>query len=226
VLGNGTFWNALTGGYFANTTTFCDDGVTPSGINLQCTNSAGSWYIPSAGGSALLDPYANVYSGSGGVLPTAFVFTNVPNGTYNLAVFSINGAGGNGTRGTTFTVNGVSQSLVNVQDKVFVYGDNTALFENVVVTNGALELAVDPNPDGGNEWDLNGVQLQAVSLDPVKITPVFDRGSGNLSLSWANYGTLLSATNLAGPWVAETGAVSPVQVSPTNAAKFFRVKIH
>ena len=227
VLGSGTFWNALTGSQWANTTTFCDDGATPSGINIQCTNYIGSWYISSPGGSALLDPYANYYAGSGVAPPSAWVFTNVPNGTYNLAVFGINGAGGTGgTWGTTFAVNGASQSLLYEQDKIFAYGDNTALFESVVVSNNSLVLGVDANPHGGHEWDFNGVQIQAVSLaaaPPIKITTALS--GGKLTLSWAKYGALVSATNLAGPWVPEIGAASPFQVNPTNASKFFRVEL-
>jgi len=225
VLGNGTFWNALTGGNFANTTTLCDDGVTPSGINFKCVDYIGSWLISSTGGSALLDPYANRYVGGGVAAPSTFLFTNVPNGTYNLTAYAINGAGGtSGTSGTTFTINGVSQSLLNLQDKFFTYGDNTVLFANVVVSDGGLVLGVDTNPSGGPEWDFNGIQLQAVNLAPVTITTTVNGGVS--TLSWANYGTLVGATNLTGPWVVETGAVSPFQVNPTNAAKFFRVLVH
>ena len=46
VLGSGTFWNGLSGGQFANSTSYCDDGVTPSGINFQSTGYPGSWYMP------------------------------------------------------------------------------------------------------------------------------------------------------------------------------------
>jgi hypothetical protein len=43
-----------------------------------------------------------------------------------------------------------------------------------------------------------------------------------LELVWPA-GTLYSATNVAGPWSAVSGAALPYyQVSPTNAAMFFR----
>jgi len=223
VLGSGTFWNALTGGQFANSTSYCDDGVTPSGIDLQATNYPGSWYEPNLLSplTGLLDAYVNT--------PTAFQFTNVPNGTYNLVVFGMAGTYLDDSRGTEFTVNGVSQDNVFQQDWMFAPSDNSALFTNVQVSNGGL--LVTETPIGTNsgstpntEPDFNGAQLQAVSLDPVTITPVII--GGNLMLSWANYGTLMSATNLAGPWVPVTGAVSPFQASPTNAAEFFRIKLH
>jgi hypothetical protein len=110
---------------------------------------------------------------------------------------------------------------------MFAQGDNTALFTGIAVTNGSLNLAVIPNPYPGTEWDFNGVQLQAVNLAPVVITTALG-GSGssqNLTLTWANYGTLMSATNLAGPWVPVTGAISPFVVSTTNTAEFFSVKL-
>jgi hypothetical protein len=222
VLGNGTFWNALTGGQFANTTTFCDDGITSSGINFQATNYPGSWFMGYPEHNGLLDPYVNT--------PTAFVFTNVPNGIYSLVVYGISGTYLDDSRGTEFTVNGVSENNVFQQDYFFAPGDNTALFDSVVVSNGGLvinEAPIGLQADGvtpNTEPDFNGAQLQAVSLDPVTITPVLS--AGNLTLSWANYGTLMSATNIAGPWAPVSGAVSPIQVNPTNAAKFFRVQIH
>jgi hypothetical protein len=223
VLGNGTFWNALTGSQFASTTTFCDDGVTPSGINFQATGYPGSWFMGYPEHNGLLDPYINT--------PTSFAFTNVPNGTYNLVVYGISGTYLDDSRGTKFTVNGVSETNVFQQDYMFAPGDNTALFDSVVVSNGGLVINETPiglQADGvtpNTEPDFNGVQLQAVSLDPVTIAPVFN--GGNLTLSWGNYGTLLSTTNLAaGPWVPVTGAVSPFQVNPTNASRFFRVEIH
>jgi hypothetical protein len=224
VLGSGTFWNGLSGGQFANSTSYCDDGVTPSGINLQSTGYPGSWYVPNLQSplTKLLDPYVNT--------PTAFQFTNVPNGIYNLVVFGMSGTYLDDSRGTEFTVNGVSQVNVFQQDWMFAPGDNSALFTNVHVTNGGLlinETAIGLQSDGvtpNTEPDFNGAQLQAVSLDPVSLASTVS-GSG-LTLNWANYGTLLSATNLAGPWGPEPGAISPYVVSPTNATKFFRVKIH
>jgi hypothetical protein len=230
VLGSGTFWNGLSGGNWANSTAYCDNGATPSGIDFSCTNYFGSWFSGFPMNNGLLDPYVDEYSASG-VTASGFVFTNVPNGTYNLAVYGMSGSiiGSQGAThvGTTFSVNGLSQNLVNAQDVMFAQGDNTALFTGIAVTNGSLNLAVIPNPYPGTEWDFNGVQLQAVNLAPVVITTALG-GSGssqNLTLTWANYGTLMSATNLAGPWVPVTGAISPFVVSTTNTAEFFSVKL-
>jgi len=223
VLGSGTFWNALSGGQFANSTSYCDDGVTPSGIKFQSTGYPGTWYEPNTASplTKLLDPYINTQ--------TSFQITNLPNGTYNMVVFGMSGTYLNNSRGTQFTINGVSKDNVFQQDWMFAPGDNSALFESVHVTDGGLLITETPigtqNDSSPNmEPDFNGVQIQAVSLDPVTITPFYSGGS--LTLNWANYGTLLSATNLAGPWAPVTGAASPFQVSTTNAAAFFRVQIH
>ena len=225
VLGSGTFWNALSGGQYANSTSYDDDGVTPSGISFQATNYPGSWYEPNPLSplTKLLDPYINTQ--------TAFLVTNLPNGTYNLVVYGMSGTYLDGSRGTAFTVNGVTVNNVFQQDYIFAPGDNSALFDSVRVTNGGLLVTETPiglQSDGATpnaEPDFNGAQIQAVSLDPVTVTTAV---SGHaLTLNWANYGTLLSATNLAGPWVPVTGAVSPYAVGTTNAAaEFFRVKVH
>ena len=146
-----------------------------------------------------------------------------------MVVFGMSGLYKNNSRGTAFTVNGVTKTNVFQQDWMFAPNDNSALFTSVTVTTGGL--LIDETPIGlqddlspNMEPDFNGIQLQAVSLDPVTITPTYS--GGNLTLNWANYGSLLSATNVSGPWVPVTGAVSPFQVSTTNAATFFRVQIH
>jgi hypothetical protein len=42
--------------------------------------------------------------------------------------------------------------------------------------------------------------------------------------TWNGAGTLLQATNLTGPWVTNNSAVSPLMVTTTNAAQFYRVE--
>lgn len=226
VLGGGTYWNAL-GGQANNTTSFRDDGFTSSGIDFSATNGPGTWYEPNPLSSLtkLLDPYYNTQ--------TEFYLTNLPNGTYTLVVFGMAGTYLDNSRGTAFTVNGVTVNNVFQQDLMFAPGDNSALFTNVLVTNGGL--VIDETPTGllsdgtpNGEPDFNGVQIQAISIDSVAVTltNTYSGGSGGtLTLSWPS-GTLVSATNLVtGPWVPVAGAVSPFQVSATNNATFFRVKI-
>lgn len=218
ILGMGTYWNGLTGGNFTSSTSYQDDGSTSTGIKAYCTGGAGCWFSGFPMHNALLDPYCNYASG--------FIFTNVPNGTYNLAVFGIPGASASAANvsGTSFTVNGVTQNIVGTQDTYFVDGETATVFANVVVTDGGFLLSM-ADYNGATETDFNGAQLQAVSLDPVRLSTAASGSS--LTLSWANYGTLLNATNLAGPWMPVAGAISPFTVTTTNTApQFFRVKIH
>jgi hypothetical protein len=66
----------------------------------------------------------------------------------------------------------------------------------------------------GNSFDTYGpVQLST------KLT-----AAGQLQISWQQ-GTLMTATNLAGPWTAVAGAVAPAYtVAPTNSERFFSVQ--
>jgi hypothetical protein len=59
-------------------------------------------------------------------------------------------------------------------------------------------------------------------VQPVTMT-IAKATAGNLTLSWSA-GTLVQATNLAGPWITNTAAVSPLTVTPTNSRMFFEVK--
>jgi hypothetical protein len=62
--------------------------------------------------------------------------------------------------------------------------------------------------------------LQTSPLVTLFLTP---SGAGGETLTWSQ-GTLLQATNLAGPWVTNP-AVSPYPVAPTNAMMFFKVRV-
>ncbi|HEX3717260.1 MAG TPA: hypothetical protein VH595_04765, partial [Verrucomicrobiae bacterium] len=58
-----------------------------------------------------------------------------------------------------------------------------------------------------------------------QITLSIGKSGGNVVLTW-NTGTLLSSTNLAGPFTtnAVSGAVSPYIVAPSGAATFFEIR--
>jgi hypothetical protein len=47
----------------------------------------------------------------------------------------------------------------------------------------------------------------------------------NIVISWQS-GTLLEATNLLGPWITNTTAVSPFSVAATNQSEFFKILIN
>jgi hypothetical protein len=66
------------------------------------------------------------------------------------------------------------------------------------------------------------VFLQAASLQgSVAVNLSLQAVAGNLQLTWPQ-GTLLQATNLAGPWVTNSSA-SPYTFAPTAPQEFFRV---
>jgi len=215
IIGSGTYWNSFAP---AGTSSagYADDGVSPSGIRISVLGDGGSWFGFYPMDNALLDPFCNYATG--------VLFTNVPDGTYNLAVYSCNGWWH--AVDSIFTVNGASQTLNNVQDTLFVAGDNTAVFDNVSITGGSLLVGVAPgDPTSSTQTAFNGAQLQAVSLSPTPVTLTTFASTNGLTLNWANYGALLSATNVAGPWTVVSGATSPFVVNPTNAANFFRVLV-
>ena len=211
--GSGKYWNALSGGLFANTApSKLDDGVTLSTVNLGATNYNGNW-SSGLGDNNLLDQYMNFTTNA-----TSMVFTGVPTGKYNLAIYGVCGTWAN--RGTTFTVNGLSQSVTNAQAETF-RPDNTVIFTNIVVTGGTLEVHMFPSytptyPGTNTEGDFNGVQLQLVQYGPGFTGPFT-----NNTLTWTG-GGLYEATNIMGPWITNTHT-SPYVVTPTVPQKYFRV---
>ena len=129
-------------------------------------------------------------------------------------------------RGITFTVNGVSQSVTNVQD-VSLLPDNTVIYTNLLVLNGSLEVdmtcvtnTVLHNPS--TEGDFNGAQIQLVKYGP-NILSFTNKGGTNFVLTYVG-GKLLEATNITGPWTTNTAVPSgAVTITPTQPMKFYRV---
>ena len=167
IFGNGTYWNPLSGPQFSSPASVKrDDGVTTSSISLTATNYPGHWASAAPYDNKLLDTYCQCDTNG-----TAFIFSGVPSGIYNLAVYGCCGSLAN--RGTIFTVKGVSQWLTNVQDTYFAPNDNTALFTNVIVTGGTLELDMRAilhvpaqKTTNSNEGDFNGVQIRCINFPP------------------------------------------------------------
>jgi hypothetical protein len=221
VLGTNTYWNALGGFNFANTPpSLLDDGVTRCPVNLSATSSGnGSWY--NAGSTLLLDQYMNF-----GANGTSMLFTSVPNGKYNLAVYMID-AGPQPSyadRGTTVTVLGASQSITNAQD-VSLLPDNTVIYTNLVVTNGMLEVHLQPYDTPlhtpNTEGDFNGAQLQLLKYGPAILS--LTNKNGNLVLTYVG-GKLLESTNVTGPWTTNTAVpAGAVTINPTGHMKFYLI---
>ena len=176
VLGTGAFWNSVPGpnnstaGTYTSTNSMADDGVTETGVSLSMV-SAGNW--AGQGASTLLDDFACAYTASG----QPFTFNGVPDGMYTLVLFGVNAPYAD-TRGTLFTVGGVTKGTTNamINPSTFVAGDNYVRFDNVIVTNGVLagKWAPNPVPHSGAinaEGDFNGAQLQRVGDVTAAVAP-------------------------------------------------------
>jgi hypothetical protein len=238
ILGGGTYWNGMPGYPAASSvSTLLDDGATASGVTLTFVNPSGEWAGPGPYGIPLLYPYVSCSLSS----TSSVNFTNVPNGTYNLAVYGIDA--GYNDRAVMFTVNGVSQSLINIQGLAFVPNDNTALFTNVVVNNGQLVVNMvpidSPAHSGNNEGEFNGAQLQLVQAqgNPAQISSVTvsggnivikgvspDAGSGYRILSTTNLALPLASWTTAGTGTfAGSGFTNTIPVSSSEPQRFYRV---
>lgn len=219
-IGAGTFWNQvpgpteffLPGAWYISSSGYSDDGITDEGISwtLICDNS---WGWTSSPTIPLLDSAANAYA------PSTFLF-NLPNGLYNLVLYSCNGteAGSpNHQEGVTFTVNGVSKTILPTTDQEFVLNNNYVIFNNVVVTEAMLSGTWAATNHFGS---LNGAQLEYLGA----YQPLSIRNSGSqLRIEWTG-GTLLQATDLTGPWTTNSAA-SPLLVTPSEARMFFKVQL-
>ena len=249
ILGTGMYWNILpdTAGAFNavaridSVSDLQDDGTTHSGIYCTLFNGAGfgsaTAVLPTSSDIGnLLYQWVTI-----GTTPTnALQFHGVPDGTYNLAVYGIDGTWAD--RGTTFVVHDAlngdqTKGTVNASPAApLAEGLNFVVFTNVHVSGGTLNVDVgptspvpthDPNP----EADINGAQLQLVSLDVPAPTVTLDMQytatngptNGTLTLTWPQ-GILETTTNLLSPWTL-IYVPSPFTVTTTNGAQFYRVKV-
>ena len=244
ILGNGTYWNNvpdLTAVFSAGITInsdndLLDDGVTHSGIYCQMfTASPFAFQLAPLASSYdiqnLLGQWAMIITSA----TNALQFHGVPDGTYNLVIIGMDG--GWNDRGTTLVVHDSlhgdqTKSTIDVSGvNVLSQGDNFVVFTGVHVSGGTLNVGVGPNPlahGGGNtEADINGAQIQLVSLDvpapTVTLNSTFTSSNKSLTLTWPQ-GILQTATNLLGPWTP-IYVPSPITVTTTNAARFYRVEV-
>ncbi len=232
VLWNGTAaprtnWNpiadtlgSMVTGTFSSTSDLQDNGTVHSGISATIFNSGGGY---SGGGGGANNPLLSTYVLVVTNPPATLQFTGVPPGIYNLALYGVDGSFHD--RGIIFTVGNLTNTLVNTQDSYFSPGDNTAIFQNVPILNGTLNVSMmaDPlvHPPDFNEGDFNAAQIQLVTPAPV-LTNTWT-GSA-LNLSWPAGSILLESTNVTGPWTTNN-ASSPLSVSPTLPKKFYRLQM-
>jgi hypothetical protein len=95
----------------------------------------------------------------------------------------------------------------------FAMGDNVYVVGTVTATNTTQTIFLNGDP---------GCYLCCVIVRALAATPAIQWSGSNLQVNW-DYGTLLEATNLAGPWTTNA-ATPPYVFSPTNPALFFRTQ--
>jgi hypothetical protein len=158
-----------------------------------------------------------------GSLPTdATSATGIADGNWHLVAYAYTGVPGQSDNGSLY----VDGALVaNNTVTVTPAGNNLDVWIGGAPDYGTARL-LRANIAHAAVWDraLTAVQVQGlyhgVYTGPV-ILGVTPSGSG-VVLDWP-VGTLLQATNLAGPWITNGAAVSPYTVPTTNGAEFFRV---
>lgn len=250
ILGNGTYWNILphvlptgggyNGGNIASVSDLQDDGATHTGI--YCNMYSGGSYNALNGGSLtyssdvgnILDQLYRPYN-----YGNALQFVGVPSGIYNLVCIAGNGVSINGCQdyGSFFVVHDLvngdqtnSTSSPSPVTDALSQGVNFVVFTNVYVTNGVLNVDVNPNTNANSTASavIQAAQLQLVSYAvapaPVRVTGRYVVTNKNLTVTWPQ-GILQTATNLVGPWTP-IYAPSPVTVTATNGTQFFRTQVH
>jgi hypothetical protein len=230
--GSGSYWNMIYGpptwtpGTYTSSSGLTDDGATDTGFSLTIVTD-GSWSQTSGSTISLLDSYAITYE-------TRTFFFNVPNGRYDLALFSCNGneAVTSTNAATAFTVNGVTRIAAPTQHSSFAQGDNYVVFSNVTVTNGTL-YGTWSVANGLSLGSLNGAQIRYLGAAIPLQTLAVQRSGDQLTLSWPSAGwTLQAQTNLPGRglgtnWVNVPGSSSTnsfvTPVSQTAGSVFYRL---
>jgi hypothetical protein len=231
VLGFGTYWNVLNGdnGQVTNVTSLRDTGLVDTGIKVSTpagrnVGTPGSSLWTGVTNNMLLDTYAQVLSTNG--VATPFIFSHVPNGKYNLALYGCVGNWRNRAIKFTVLTNGLvagTAAMTNLQDILLLPNDNTAVFTNLLVLNSTLEVDMVflPCPANTNtvsgECEFNGAQLQLLKYAP----QVTNFNASTHTFGWAG-GGLMRATNVMGPWVTNPG-VAPYTFTPTGYMQFYRV---
>lgn len=97
----------------------------------------------------------------------------------------------------------------------FAMGNNVYVIGTFTATS--TDMTIQQNLLTGGSGNINAVVIRTLPLT-VDLQP----SGSNLQLNWS-YGTLLEATNVAGPWIINN-ATSPYTVTPTEPQKFYRVQ--
>ena len=200
-IGAGNIWNAFANaGPYMNVSSSNDVGTianTGTEITVFATGGASDSAIVTSD-YLLMDVFFPISTGTG------ITITTQP-GFYNLFMYSCESTWAN--RGCTFVIDTNSQSCVNVtgtqgggnygsaSERVsYVLGENMAIFTNVFVPSGTLNIGTGPSQSGSTA-NFNGMQLQFIEpFAPLTFTAP---SKANVQLSWAG-GVLQAAGTVDG----------------------------
>ena len=164
-------------------------------------------------GNANFDAVLNGFSWDGG--PKFINVSNLVVGQrYSIQLFALDNRSAESNRLANFLDPNdnldYSQSF-KMGDDVYVVGTFVAANTNEIIQENL------PTSNNGN---INALVIRAVANLPPSLS--MSPAGNSLSLQWSA-GTLLEATNLAGPWTTNNNA-SPQTIVPTAPARFFRVR--
>jgi hypothetical protein len=182
------------------------------------------------------------YLDTGNATTTSVTITNLPtdltsNG-YDVYVYAMGGVGGRG--GAYRVLDAATKAVLKEHVRVVTPTNSTTYIEapiNPATTNYAVgnylvftdltasAITIEATTAGGFGFSgtprapLNAIQL--VAIEPEGPTVSIERTATGLSVSFT--GTLESADIITGPW-SEVNSPSPLAVTPTGSAKFYRSK--
>jgi autotransporter-associated beta strand protein len=145
----GSYWNEING-TSQNLTSYADDGATPLGT-IFSAQVLGTF----ASGATTIGLFQNYFLSQNQTTNLPFSFSNLPNGAYNLTLYSCDG--GYVHSETSFTVGGVTQTAIATTAASFIQNNNYVTFTNIVVTNGVINGTY---ADYSSEAAFNGASLQ------------------------------------------------------------------
>jgi hypothetical protein len=187
---------------------FCRNGTTTAGLNYGDANSG----IAGVLGYTWND-LQSTWSWNSGLIPPAnqWSFVALVVQPTSAIIYLINT---NGQQTATNRLNHPNQAF----EGTGTIGTDT--YSSVArAFNGVIdEVAV-------FDYSLMSAQVQQFYANGFRLPQVqvgLQTSGRNLNLNWPQ-GTLFQATNLIGPWLRVTDAISPFAVTPTNSAIFYRV---
>lgn len=185
------------------------------------------------------------YLDTGNATTTSVTITNIPGqltgGGYDVYVYALGGVGG---RGGAYRILDATGAVLKDYVRVLSITNSTTFVEapidpastnqaagNYMVFTGLTAPAITVEATTANGFGISGtprapvnaIQLVAATgavVEPSQISIAF-AANGDVVITFT--GQLQSAANILGPWTNVEDATSPLTVTPSDAARFFRV---